>query len=229
MIEEVLPTADAVARRAAARIAQQARTIAHARGRCLLALSGGTTPARMLELLAEEDLPWSSIHVFQVDERVAPAADSARNLTQLRASLLDKVPLPTQHLHAMPVEDADLAAAAARYAATLRELAGAPPLLDIVHLGLGADGHTASLVPGDPALESSTEVAVTAPYQGHRRMTLTYPAIDRAGLILWLVTGRDKAQMLSRLRRGDRSIPAGRVSGERAVLLADTAAAEAPP
>src|SRR4029077_1545951 len=137
------------------------------------------------------------------------ASDPARNLVQLRAKLLDKVGLPAQQFHAMPVEDTDLAAAAAGYAATLRELAGTPPVLDLVHLGLGADGHTASLVPGDPALDCEAEVTVSGSYQGHRRMPPPHRAIDRPRIILWVVTGPDKASVLTRLRRGDCSIPAG--------------------
>lgn len=222
---EVLPDAEAVARRAAAVIAQEARVAARARGRFLLATSGGTTPWRMLELLADEEVPWPLVHLFQVDERIADASDPARNLTRLRASLLDKVRLTPDQVHAMPVLEADLAAAAARYAATLRRVAGAPPVLDLVHLGLGTDGHTASLVPGDPVLDSlGSDVAVTGPHQGYRRMTLTYPVFERARVVLWVVTGSDKAAALSRLRRGDRSIPAGCVSAEHALLLADAAA-----
>jgi 6-phosphogluconolactonase len=229
VIEELLQDPETVARRAAALIAQEARAAARARGRFLLAVSGGATPSRMLELLATQDVPWRLVQLFQVDERSAPASDPARNLKQLRACLIDKIDLPEQQLHAMSVEDQDLAAAATRYATTLTALAGAPPVLDLVQLGLGADGHTASLVAGDAALDATAEVAATGAYQGHRRMTLTYPPIDRARLILWVVTGAEKAPMLSRLRRGDRSIPAGRVEAERAVLLADAAAAGASP
>jgi len=225
MIEEVLPDPEAVARRAAPLIAQRARAAVLARGQFILALSGGTTPTRMLELLADEDLPWSRTHVFQVDERIAPASDSARNLTQLRTKLLEHVGLPENQLHALPVEEADLAAAAARYARTLQEIAGTPPVLDLIHLGLGADGHTASLVPGDPVLDSRADVAVTGIYQGHRRMTFTYQVLDRARLILWVVIGPDKASMLARLRRGDHTIPAGRVHADCAMTLADAAAA----
>jgi 6-phosphogluconolactonase len=126
----------------------------------------------------------------------------------------------------MPVESADLEAAAARYAATLREAAGSPPVLDLVHLGLGSDGHTASLVPGDPVLDvTDADVALTGVYQDRRRMTLTYPALDRGRRVLWLVTGGEKAGMLARLRAGDRSIPAGRVRADAALVLADAAAA----
>src|SRR4029077_18300943 len=155
------------------------------------------------------------------------ASDPARNLVQLRAKLLDKVGLPAQQFHAMPVEDTDLAAAAAGSAATLRELAGTPPVLDLVHLGLGADGHTASLVPGDPVLDvTDADVAIINRYQGRRRMTLTFPIINRSRRVLWLVTGREKAATLVRLRDGDPSIPASRVRQDRALVLADRAAAE---
>jgi 6-phosphogluconolactonase len=126
----------------------------------------------------------------------------------------------------MPVESPDLEVAAARYAATLREIAGSPPVLDLVHLGLGPDGHTASLVPGDPVLDvTSADVTLTRIYQGRRRMTLTYPIINRSRQILWLVTGSEKVEMLGRLRKGDTSIPAGRVRQDQAVVFADKAAA----
>ncbi len=225
---EVLADPDAVARQAAKLIAADARTAVAARGRFLMAVSGGHTPWAMLRALAQEDVPWSGVHVIQVDERVAPAGDAQRNLTQLAESLLAHAPLAPEQMHAMPVEAPDLEAAAASYAKTLRALAGSPPVLDLVHLGLGPDGHTASLVPGDPVLDEGAEdVALSGPYQGRRRMTLTYPTLDRARRILWLVTGADKAAMLQRLCDGDRSIPAGRVRQDQALLLADAAAASA--
>ena len=117
-----------------------------------MAVSGGRTPWEMLRALAGEEVPWKAVHVFQVDERVAPAGDPDRNLTHLRESLLEHAPLPAEQIHAMPVEEPDLEGAAARYAQTLRQIAGSPPVLDLAHLGLGPDGHTASLVPGDPVL-----------------------------------------------------------------------------
>jgi 6-phosphogluconolactonase len=161
-----------------------------------------------------------------VDERVAPPGDPDRNLTHLRESLLTRVPLRPEQLHAMPVEAPDLKAAAQSYARTLQELAGSPPVLDLVHLGLGPDGHTASLVPGDPVLDvTDTDVALTGVYQWRCRMTLTYPIINRARRILWVVTGSDKAGPLARLRDADRSIPAGRVRQDQALVLADRAAA----
>jgi 6-phosphogluconolactonase len=220
---EVLPDADSAARRAAGHIAASARAAAASRGRVAIAVSGGHTPEQML--LADEDLPWPALHFFQVDERVAPAGDPERNLTHLRASL-SRAPLRAEQIHAMPVESLDLEAAAARYAATLREIAGTPPALDLVHLGLGSDGHTASLFSGDPALSVvDRDVALTAAHGGRRRMTLTYPALDRAREILWLVTGADKASALARLFDGDPSLPAGRVRREAALLFADAAAA----
>ena len=223
---EVLADAGAVAARGAAFIAEDARRAAAARGRCLIALSGGRTPWAMLRLLAVEDVPWEKEHLFQADERVAPAADADRNLGHLRASLLDRIPLPADQMHAMPVESPDLVAAAARYAHDLKAAAGVPPVLDLVHLGLGADGHTASLVPGDPVLEVTNEdVALTRAYLGRVRMTVTYRVLARARRILWVVSGAEKAPMLARLLAGDRSIPAGRVRADDALILADEAAA----
>jgi 6-phosphogluconolactonase len=223
---EILADAESVARKAAAIIAEEARDAVVARGRFILAVSGGRTPWIMLRALAGEKVPWEEVHILQVDERVAPAGHPDRNLTHLQKSLLTRVPLRPEQLHAMPVESSDLEAAAKAYAQTLAEVAGSPPLLDLVHLGLGPDGHTASLVPGDAVLNvADRDVALTGVYQGRRRMTLTYPIINRGRRILWLVTGADKAGPLARLRDADPSIPAGRVRQDRALVLADHAAA----
>jgi 6-phosphogluconolactonase len=223
---KVLASAEAVAREGAAIIAAEARAAVAARGRFVLAVSGGHTPWLMLRELASEDIPWNGVHVAQVDERVAPAGHPDRNLTHLRESLLERAPLRPERVYAMPVEASDLEAAAARYAQTLRVIAGSPPVFDLVHLGLGPDGHTASLVPGDPMLGvTDADVAVTGVYQGRRRMTLTYPTINRSHRILWLVTGNDKVGMLTRLRDGDQSIPAGRIGQDNALVIADRAAA----
>jgi 6-phosphogluconolactonase len=223
---EVAETADAVAQRAAAVIAQQARLAAGARGRFVLAVSGGHTPWLMLRALATADVPWPAVHIVQVDERVAPEGDPDRNFTHLRESLLDRAPLSAGQIHAMPVEAPALEAAAVQYVATLQQIAGSPAVLDLVHLGLGPDGHTASLVPGDPVLKvDNADVGLTAVYQGRRRMTLTYPIINRSRGVLWVVTGSEKARMLGRLLNGDESIPAGRIQRERAQLIADEAAA----
>jgi 6-phosphogluconolactonase len=223
---EVFDDADSVARKGAAVIAADARSTIAARGRYALAVSGGHTPWIMLRALAGEDIHWPAVHVFQVDERVAPDGDPDRNLTHLRESLLQYVPLLPEQVHAMPVESPDLEAAARKYALVLQQVAGSPPALDLVHLGLGPDGHTASLTPGDAALNiMDADVAVSGVYQGRRRMTLTYPAINRARRVLWLVTGGDKTQMFRRLLDGDESIPAGRVRNDQALVLADRAAA----
>ena len=222
---EVFADADAVARKAAAIIAGEARAAVAIRRRFIVAVSGGQTPWIMLRVLANEDVPWNDVHLVQVDERVAPTGHPDRNLTHLRESLLSRVPLRPDQVHAMPVEAPDLDAAAGRYARILQEIAGSPPILDLVHLGLGPDGHTASLVPGDPVLTiENMDVAMTGIYQGRRRMTLTYPIIDRSRRILWVVTGAEKARPLARLRDADASIPAGRVCQDRAVVLADVAA-----
>lgn len=225
MTLEVLPDAASAANAAARVIASEACAAVAARGRFIVAVSGGQTPWLMLRELARADLPWKAVHLAQVDERVAPAGDPDRNLTHLDESLLGQAFIRAQ-IQPMPVERADLDEAAAEYARILRDLAGTPPVLDLVHLGLGPDGHTASLVPGDPVLEvAGADVAVTGIYQGRRRMTLTYPAINRARRILWLVTGAEKAGMLAHLREGDWSIPAGRVRQDNALVLADRAAA----
>jgi 6-phosphogluconolactonase len=223
---EVYADADSVAREAAAIIAAEARVAVAARGRFIMAVSGGRTPWVMLRALSEQDMPWDKVHVVQVDERVAPAGHADRNLTHLHDSLLKHAPLSVDHVHAMPVEAAGQEAAAAHYGMTLQALAGSPPVLDLVHLGLGPDGHTASLVPGDTVLEvTDADVAPTGVYQGRHRMTLTYPMLNRARRILWVVTGSEKVAMLRRLRDGDVSIPAGRVDRGQALLLADRAAA----
>ncbi len=226
MTVEILRDGEAVAARAARWVAAEARQAASARGRFLLAVSGGRTPWRMLRLLADEDVPWETVHLLQVDERVAPAGHAERNLTHVRRSLLERVRLAPGNFHAMPVEEPDLRAAALRYQRDLEAAAGVPAVLDVVHLGLGPDGHTASLVPGDPVLGvDGADVALTGAYAGRARMTLTYPAIDRARAVLWVVTGAEKAPVLPRLLAGDGAIPAGRVRSGRAVLLADRAAA----
>jgi 6-phosphogluconolactonase len=223
---EVLDTVDGVAQRGAAIIATEARIAVAERGRFVMAISGGHTPWLMLRALASAELPWTAIHLVQVDERVAPEGHTDRNLTHIRESFLGRAPLAAEQIHAMPVEARDLEKAAAEYAATLQKIAGSPPVLDLIHLGLGPDGHTASLVPGDPALDvTNADVTVTGVYQGRRRMTLTYPAINRSRRVLWVVTGGEKAPVFLRFLDGDESIPAGRVRRERAQVIADEAAA----
>jgi 6-phosphogluconolactonase/glucosamine-6-phosphate isomerase/deaminase len=167
----------------------------------------------LLAALAD-DLPWARVTVFQVDERVAPPDTPERNLTALLEAL------PAERVRPMPVDDPELGLAAARYAAEL------PASLDVVHLGLGADGHTASLVPGDPVLRvDDRPVAVTGVYQGRRRMTLTYPALEAAREVVWLVTGRGKREALTRLLARDPSIPATGVRTRRQLVIADREAA----
>jgi 6-phosphogluconolactonase len=219
---EVHADAVAASRRAAAWIADAATRAIEERGRFVVALSGGNTPQQMLCLLAAAPIDWRHVHVVQVDERVAPIGSPNRNLMQLREALLARVAIPAAQVYPMPVEDPDLGAAAEGYGQLLIRLAGSPPLLDLVQLGLGADGHTASLVPGDAALDvTAANVAVTALYNGWRRMTLTFPIINRARRILWLVTGADKADVVARLVRGDRALPATCINREAALLLVD--------
>ena len=210
----------------AAILAEALRSAVAASGRGTVAFSGGSTAGDLLAALARADVPWDAVEVLQVDERVAPDGHPDRNLTTLRERLLDHVPVPPRQVHPMPVTDRDLDAAARSYAATLTAVAGAPPRLDVVHLGLGADGHTASLTPGSAVLDDAHEpVAASGPYEGRRRMTLTLPVLARAGEVLWFVRGAAKAPMVRRLVDGDDSIPAGRVRAPNARLVLDTAAA----
>jgi 6-phosphogluconolactonase len=226
MTIQVLANADAVAKAGAGFVAEAARSAVATRGRCSLAFSGGRTPWLMLRALVDQEVPWQQVELFQVDERVAASDSTDRNLKHLREGLLARVPLPADSLHPMPVEESDLAVAAASYARTLEAVAGAPPVLDLVHLGLGPDGHSASLLPDDPVLEvTDAWVGVTEAYQQHRRMTLTYPVLDRARAILFIVTGEDKADALLRLSRRDASIPAGRVENANVLVIADRSAA----
>jgi 6-phosphogluconolactonase len=230
MMLQIYPDSQSTARAAAQIIAAAAQEAVAQRGRCVLAVSGGRTPGEMLRGLSGLPLPWPYLHVFQVDERQAPPGSPHRNLTHLQAALLGPGFLHPEQLHPMPVDQDDLAAAAVAYAAQLQQWAGNPPVLDLIHLGLGADGHTASLIPGDPVLDvADREVAATGPYQGFPRLTLTYPALNRARQILWLVTGPDKAPVLPRLLAGDPTLPAGRVRRENAIILADAAAARLVP
>ncbi len=214
---EVLDDAEAVARRGAELIAEAAREAASGGGDFAMAASGGRNPWAMYGQLEDQELPWQSTAIFQVDERIAPAGDDKRNLTHLIAALS----IGAQgSLRPMPVNDDDVEAAAARYGESLSEA------LDLVHLGLGPDGHTASLVPNDPVLDvADRRVAITGgPYQGVRRMTLTYPELARARRLLWIVTGEEKRDPLAKLLARDPSIPAGRVEFTDSLIVADRAA-----
>jgi 6-phosphogluconolactonase len=212
---EVLPDPEAAARRAAEIAAACAREAIAARRRFAFAVSGGRSPREMFRQLRSLDVAWQHAGLWQVDERIAADGDRDRNLT----GLLPVVPADAD-LHAMPVTDLDLDAAAERYAASL------PQPFDLIHLGMGDDGHTASLVPDDPVLDvTDRDVAITGEYRDRRRMTLTYPVLDRAPRVLWLITGEDKAAMLPRLLAGDARIPAGRVASPSQHVVADAAAA----
>jgi 6-phosphogluconolactonase len=219
---KIFPDADGASRYAAEAVAAAGQDAVEARGEFELALSGGKTPWAMIGLLGEmEGMPWEDAHIYQVDERVAPPGDDARNLTHLVQMLsIDH----QAALRPMPVTSRDLELSAAEYEVHV------PERLDLVHLGLGPDGHTASLVPGDSVLEvDDRRVAMTgAPYQGHLRMTLTYPALTAARQILWLVLGEAGREPLAKLLAGDRSIPAGRVENENMLLVCDEAAAGRP-
>jgi 6-phosphogluconolactonase len=215
---------DEAAAQAARIIANSLRNAIAERGRATVAFSGGKTPWVMLRALAAASVDWQGVDVFQVDERVVPRDDPDRNATHIEAALIRVAPVPRARWHPIPVDEPDPAGAARHYERTLRDVVEGD--LDVVHLGLGDDGHTASLVPGDPVLGVTDRlVAPTGPYQGHRRVTLTYPAINAARNIVWLVAGTGKGEMLRRLVAGDPTIPAGRVLQDRAVVVCDEAAA----
>lgn len=218
--------AAAAARRAAELLVELSRESIAARGQFSVAVSGGRTPWAMLDEYASADIPWDRVQLFQVDERVAPDGDAARNLTGLRRSFIEPSGIPAANAHPMPVTATDLVPAAAAYAGELVEVCGEPPVLDLAHLGLGDDGHTASLVPGDPVLEIRDRiVALTGPYQGHRRMTLTIPTLNHARHLLFLGVGEAKSGLIDRLLSGDTTIPAGRIDQSRAFLVTDRAGA----
>jgi 6-phosphogluconolactonase len=222
---EVLPDADAVAARGAELLASYLEEDA-ARGGATLALSGGRTPRSVLERLAALDVPWDRVGLFQVDERIAPLNHADRNRTDAAAALQAPIERHPKSFRWMPVEDPNLDAAARRYAEALRAAAGSPPALGTVHLGLGADGHTASLFPGSPLVaERKRDVVVTEPHLGRRRMTLTLPVLNRARRILWIVTGADKRTALAGLMAADARVVGSRVRRDGALVLADAAAA----
>jgi 6-phosphogluconolactonase len=218
---ERLPTARAAVDRAAQVIAELLGRAVATRGRASLALSGGRTSAALVSALNVSDAPWNAVDLFQVDERLVPADHRDRNWRAL-VDLADRVSLG--HAHPMPVE---LGAGADVYAAELVAAAGSPPVLDVVQLGMGADGHTASLPPGDPVVEvDDRDVALSGEYAGHQRMTLTVPALRRARAVVWVVVGADKADAVRRMVNGDPSSVAGRVAGASSLLVVDEAAAQ---
>lgn len=222
----VLPTPEMAAERAADWLRTEIGRACAQRGRCLVALSGGHTPWRMLRDLRRLRVHWHDLQVFQVDERVVPENDEQRNARQIADLIVGPAMLSAAQFHAMPVERSNLGAGAEDYAQLLSEYGGTPPVLDVVQLGLGADGHTASLVPGDRLLEvRDRDVGISIPYQGVVRMTLTLRVLDAARHRFWLVTGADKAAALRKLWMGDASVPAGRVVRESAFVFTDSAAA----
>ncbi len=206
----------------AARITEDVRE----RGRCVIALSGGQTPWKMLEELITRNVPWHALQVAQVDERVVAIDDPRRNFARLYELLCKRGRLEEKQLHAIPVERPDPDLAAREYARMLEVLAGSPPMIDVVQLGLGSDGHTASLLPGDATLKiTDRDAAATGLYAGTRRITLTLPCINRACARLWLVGGAEKAPRLRELLKGQGDTPALRISRDNAVVFADAAAA----
>lgn len=236
MIGNVFADPEALAQAAAAWFA---RTLGASEGRVAVALSGGGTPKRMYEILGagplREVVPWERVHLFWGDERFVPGSDPRSNQRMVREALLDHVPVPPGNVHALPTEGLTAEQAAEAYAQALRAFYGserldpARPLFEIVLLGLGTNGHTASLFPGQPALDERERwAAAVAPPGEPVRVTLTYPALESARHAAFLVAGAEKRPMLERLRAGDQGIPAGCYAPRGELLLfADRAASGA--
>jgi 6-phosphogluconolactonase len=225
MKTEIFPQAGDVAEAAAAYLAQQITTTLATKSTFSMAISGGRTPWEMLKILAKADLPWQRVNLFQVDERVAPDGHADRNLTQLFQAIAG-TPMVTQlRIFPMPVLAADLEEGCREYTQVIHEVTEGKGL-DLIHLGLGSDGHTASLVPEDGVMEVQDRLVACTQntYQGRIRMTLTYPLLNSAKQLLWIVTGSEKQEMVKRLLQQDPSIPAGSIRQENALLLVDQAA-----
>lgn len=231
----VAADAEQVAARAADWLASRTRAAVEARGRATLAFSGGRTPWRSLERFAEQALPWARMWITQVDERVVGRDDPRRNLRELERILLAPGRLAADRLLALPVEALIAAATDAARTAVLsaheRHLrAHGFDTADIVQLGLGADGHTASLLPGDPLLEvDDAAVGLSREHEGARRLTLTLPVLARARARLWIVTGADKSGRVAELWEGRGDGPALRLPREQATIICDAAAGQALP
>lgn len=219
--EDVATAERAAAKFIAARLTQAARE----RGLATLAISGGSTPWGMFGRLAAQEVPWNDVHIFQVDERIVPLDHEARNWKRFLANPLARC-VPDANRHAMPVEVEDPELSAAQYARALIERAGDPPVLDVVHLGIGEDGHTASLFSDDPLLEESQcLVGVSHRYQKHRRLSLTLPALNRAQCVVWFAVGAARRDAMTRLFARDVAIPASHVERDRAICFTDADAA----
>lgn len=215
-------SADQVAKEAASYIADRIRENIARKGHFTFAISGGRTPWAMIKELAKEDLPWEKTFLFQVDERIAPDTHPDRNLTQLFKVIEGSKLVLRLNIFPMRVNAEDLSEACADYESHINRMTGNGKL-DLIHLGIGTDGHTASLVPDDPILEVMEKgVDITGnAYQGRLRMSLTYPLINQAEKILWVITGEEKAEMLNRLLHKDQSIPAGKIDQHHAIVLTE--------
>ena len=227
---EILVDGEALAQRAVDHLVRAAAQAIEERGQFVWAVSGGSTPRRMLQLLSERrDLDWSRTHLFQVDERVAPEGDPDRNATMLETELLTDE-FTTHNAPAgiwlMPVTAGDLSVAASEYQERMDEVTGSPIVFDLVQLGMGSDGHTASLIPGDPILDiDDRDVAISEEYQGRIRMSFTWPVLDRAKELLWVIGGASKQEAVQQFLNNDPSIPATLPTQARATVLLDQAAA----
>lgn len=231
---EILANPDALACRLADWLLAKATEKA---GIFAIALSGGTTPRRLYERMAapsyREAFPWSRIHWFWGDERFVPHDDVLSNYRMAREALLSRAPIPSANIHPVPTEGISPESAATSYECELKTFYGgerldpARPLFDVTLLGLGSDGHTASLFPGTPVLtERNRWVAAVVGVKSEPRVTLTYPALESSRHVAFLVAGKEKKESFSQLQQGNAELPAARLRPTGSLcLFADMAAA----
>jgi 6-phosphogluconolactonase len=225
---EVLSDPERLAQRAARWLAGLAKA---SRDRFVVALSGGSTPKRMYQILSGLELPWARTHWFWGDERFVPPDDPRSNYRMAHEALFQHAPVSIANIHPVPTRGLGPEAAAAAYEAELKKFYGGDrldatrPLFDVTLLGLGPDGHTASLFPGTAVLDERHKwVAAVIGAKDEARITFTYPLLESSGHIAFLVAGAEKQRMLGLLLGGDTDIPAGRLSKERVQVFADSAA-----
>jgi 6-phosphogluconolactonase len=228
----VLRTADDVADAAAQAFVQATRTAAAARARAFVALPGGSTPLPSFALLAgpyRDRVPWDLVELYWADERAVGPDDPKSNYRAAKEAFLDHVPVDAAHVHRMMAEAADLDSGARRYEEELEDVPTNPdglPVFDLVWLGMGADGHTASLCPNESSLAVTDRLVVATWPAGYdtARLTLTYPVLNAAREVLFVVTGAEKAATVAAVRAGA-DLPATRVRAARTTWLLDAAAA----
>lgn len=199
---EVLPELTALIQRALELVIAKTQTAIAERGKCTIALAGGGTPKPLYEAIAAQQLPWDKLHVFWGDERYVPPNDSSSNQRMARLAWLERVAIPAENIHPMPTDEADPAVAASKYEAELQQFFQSQagfPAFDLVLLGMGDDGHTASLFPQTEALHVRDRLVTVGQKDGQPRLTFTAPLINQARCVMFLVAGANKRQALEQV------------------------------